>query len=139
MLKFLIVVSNSSLYVFYVATGEPYVHEFKEFPGVTIIFRTAANPKAFEKLESHGKVGMQSSRRKPEFEHGDKTDHTGNLLYSKKHGFSMSLSHYHSKLDILPNFLRSEQSFSEPTMIFNIYVTGEIKIQENLKFFYRKN
>jgi hypothetical protein len=76
------------LFLFYLGSGEPYVHEFKEFAGVTIIFRTATNQRALGTYDGHGKNGMQGARRKSEFQHsqlnmqdksdhGDKTDHTG--------------------------------------------------------------
>ncbi len=113
MLKFFIVMLNISLYLFYIASGEPYVHEFKEFAGVTIILRSTPNPKAFGNYDGHGKTSMQATRRKSEyqhpqsntqdkFEHGDKTDHTGILFLFKNNRiknlfFSISKSHYHSK------------------------------------------
>jgi hypothetical protein len=85
LLEYFIVVLNISLSL---GSGEPYVHEFKEFPGVTIIFRSAANSRAYGNSDGHGKA---SSRRKSEFtqsqlnmqdkfEHGDKTDHSGTLF-----------------------------------------------------------
>jgi hypothetical protein len=67
---------------------------------VTIIFRTAPNPKAFGNSDINGKAG---ARRKSEFqhiqshmhdkvEHGDKTDHTGILsnLFSSKYEITKS-------------------------------------------------
>ncbi len=82
--------TNILFYLFYLTSVEPYVHESKEFAGVTIIFRTAPNPKGFGNYDPYGKAG---ARRKSEFQHahlnmyekvdhGDKTDHTGILFNS---------------------------------------------------------
>ncbi len=83
------------MFLFYLGSGEPYVHEFKEFAGVTIIFRTATNQRALGTYDGHGKNGMQGARRKSEFQHaqlnmqdksdhGDKTDHIGILYLFEK-------------------------------------------------------
>jgi len=94
---------NILLYLFYIGSGEPYVHEFKEFAGVTIILRSTPNPKGFGNYDGHGKTGMQAIRRKSEyqhpqsntqdkFEHGDKTDHTGILFLFKNNRKKISSS-----------------------------------------------
>ena len=44
--------TNISFYLFYLTSVEPYVHESKEFAGVTIIFRTAPNPKGFGNFDT---------------------------------------------------------------------------------------
>jgi hypothetical protein len=64
MLTLLIVVSNILLYLFYLASEKPHVHESKEFAGVTIICRTSTKPKPFASVDAHGKIGIQGARRK---------------------------------------------------------------------------
>ncbi|CAF4643022.1 unnamed protein product, partial [Rotaria sp. Silwood1] len=70
------------------ASDESYVHEFKEFAGVTIIIRTVHNPRAFGNSDIQGKAGAQDVRRKSDLpqsqlnkhetiNHGDKSGHTG--------------------------------------------------------------
>lgn len=79
-------------YFYLLASSEPYVHEYKDFAGVTIIFRTAPTPRSFGNYDGHGKFGMQGSRRKSEFhhsqltaqdkfEHSDRTDHAGIFFF----------------------------------------------------------
>ncbi len=63
---------------------------------MTIIFRTAPNPKSFGYSDGYGKTRTQGARRKSEFQHpqlnmqdkfeqGNKTDSTGILfLFEKK-------------------------------------------------------
>lgn len=73
---------------FVLGYGEPYVHECKEFAGVTVIIRTLNNPKALGVLEGYGKGGTHASRRKSEYlqpqlngqeksEYGDRNDYLG--------------------------------------------------------------
>ncbi|CAF3353192.1 unnamed protein product [Rotaria sp. Silwood1] len=72
------------------ASDESYVHEFKEFAGVTIIIRTVHNPRAFGNSDIQGKAGAQDVRRKSDLpqsqlnkhetiNHGDKSGHTGGI------------------------------------------------------------
>ncbi|CAF1228014.1 unnamed protein product, partial [Rotaria sordida] len=69
------------------ASDDPYVHEIKDFAGVTIIIRTVPNPKAFASLDIQTKVGAQAVRRKFDLpqsqsnkhetsDHGDIVDHS---------------------------------------------------------------
>ena len=75
--------------MFYLGSADTYVYESKEFAGVTIIIRSAANPKVLGNFDTHAKSGA-GGRRKSEFphapsnlhdkfEHGDKADHTSIL------------------------------------------------------------
>ena len=79
----------------YLASTEPFVHECKDFAGVTIIFRTAPNQKGYSNIDAYGKNGAHGARRKSEFphpppnmqdkfEHGDKFDHTGIIFLLNK-------------------------------------------------------
>jgi hypothetical protein len=74
--------------LFYSGSDEPYVREYKEFAGVTIIIRTIVNPRAFASLDPNSKSNQQAMRRKSEFsqnqantqdkvEHTEKADHAG--------------------------------------------------------------
>ncbi|CAF0807713.1 unnamed protein product [Rotaria sp. Silwood1] len=96
------------------ASDESYVHEFKEFAGVTIIIRTVHNPRAFGNSDIQGKAGAQDVRRKSDLpqsqlnkhetiNHGDKSGHTAAEEVERKQIFLENVNQIRTFKRLHPN------------------------------------
>ncbi|CAF2203504.1 unnamed protein product [Rotaria magnacalcarata] len=87
-------------------SDEPYIREYKDFAGVTIIIRTVVDPRAFASLDPNSKSNLQAMRRKSELsqsqantqdkvERTEKADHAGtnNPTVTSKSDTSSGNSH----------------------------------------------
>ncbi|CAF3960726.1 unnamed protein product [Rotaria magnacalcarata] len=98
--------SNTHAHITRSGSDEPYIREYKDFAGVTIIIRTVVDPRAFASLDPNSKSNLQAMRRKSELsqsqantqdkvERTEKADHAGtnNPTVTSKSDTSSGNSH----------------------------------------------